>query len=600
MNDVRRCRWLLALALFLMIFGARLVVIERFGSDLPFWDQWDKEGDKLYAEWFGARDAKHLLLPHNEHRILPTLVLNLGLVHLTGQWDARLQSVVSAALNAAVLAGFFLWLSRHLTRGWLGATALVIAAVGVAPIPWENIVSGFQTQFYFLIGFSLLALGGLLLAPAFSWRWWGAIVCAGLALVSMGSGLLCAAPVAALVLLRVRERSAPRRALVATLAVALALGAAGAALHTRVAYHEALHARSAEMFLVYVARCLSWPLPQYPWLGPLLWLPWFVLAATRLAAFVRGRTSATDGEHAPTPANDFLLAAGLWVLAQIAAVSYSRSGTGEFPASRYGDVLALGFIVSFCACAALAGRFRWAPWLAAAWLIPAGTSLALATRHSWTVSLPAKKSELVAYEENVRQFVATGVFVKPEHPALPYPSADALARILRREPIRAILPASVRAPLPLDGFSNSPGIAIPPTGPRRVRALTAPGEWRSAPLPAGEGWWVFDTAGHFDRAGAALEIVSAADGRVLSRIAPSKPPGHSWRLAYAPAPREPAVLRARVAGAQDWIAFSEPAEISTLSYRALRLAKQGRWLVLAGAVTGAFTLLALRRRPSEK
>ena len=54
----RTYRWALALALFLTLWGARLVVVDQFGSDIPFWDQWDKEADKLYAEWFESRDAK--------------------------------------------------------------------------------------------------------------------------------------------------------------------------------------------------------------------------------------------------------------------------------------------------------------------------------------------------------------------------------------------------------------------------------------------------------------------------------------------------------------------------------------------------------------
>lgn len=585
-----RSRWALALALFLVLWGARLVVVDRFGSDIPFWDQWDKEADKLYAEWFESRDAKHLILPHNEHRIFPTMALNLGLVLVSGQWDARMESVVSAALNALVLAGFFGWISGRVGRGWALAIGFILAAVGSAPIPWENVVSGFQTQFYFLIGFSLLAIGGVLFAPAFSGRWWLSIVVAGLALVSMGSGMLCAAPIAAIAAFRWAARRMSRRDAIAALTVAVAIGAAGAALHTSVPYHEVLHARSAGMFLLYFAQCLAWPLPQHPWLAALFWLPWLTLALLRLKEW-RGPKSPNHQANSPKPsaaevASDMILAIGIWVLAQAAAVSYSRSGSGELPASRYGDVFALGFIASFGAFAVLAPRLRRAPLFAGAWLLPAGICVALATREVWTGSLPGKKNELTTYEQNVRQFLLTGSFASVQPGSLPYPSADDLARILRRPPVRAILPAVIRPPLALEEFAESVTTPAPPLLHRRIRAQLETGEWRSAPLPMGNGWWMFETAGHPGEGGSTLELISATDARTLAVIEPSRLPGNSWRAAYVPAPREPAVLRARVTGNAQWLAISEPVEISTLGYRAWQLAKQGRWVMFIGLLGG--------------
>ena len=86
-----RCRQaLLPLGLFLLVFGAKLAVIDRYGSDMPFWDQWSKEGELLYVPWFDHGQLWHsLFLPHSEHRMAPTLALNLALVAAGGQWDAR-------------------------------------------------------------------------------------------------------------------------------------------------------------------------------------------------------------------------------------------------------------------------------------------------------------------------------------------------------------------------------------------------------------------------------------------------------------------------------------------------------------------------------
>ena len=105
----------LPLSLFLLVFGTKLAVIDRYGSDMPFWDQWAKEGELLYAPWFERGELWHnLFLPHSEHRMAPTLALNLGLVVAGGQWDARTQCVADAALDAAIAVGLFVWARRRL------------------------------------------------------------------------------------------------------------------------------------------------------------------------------------------------------------------------------------------------------------------------------------------------------------------------------------------------------------------------------------------------------------------------------------------------------------------------------------------------------
>ena len=189
---------LLPLSLFLLVFGAKLVVIERYGSDLPFWDQWAKEGEFLYAPWFEHGELWHnLFVPHNEHRIAPTLALNFSLVLAGGQWDARAQCAVNALLDSSVAAALFVWARRRLSAAWGAAGYALIAVLFGLPLAWDNVLGGFQSQYYFLAGFSLLAIHSLTAHRALSPRWfWG--VAAGLAAcVSMGSGFLFAVPVMA-------------------------------------------------------------------------------------------------------------------------------------------------------------------------------------------------------------------------------------------------------------------------------------------------------------------------------------------------------------------------------------------------------------------
>jgi len=38
-----------------IVVGARWAVVDRYGSDLPNWDQWDAEGLHLLEPWFAHR-----------------------------------------------------------------------------------------------------------------------------------------------------------------------------------------------------------------------------------------------------------------------------------------------------------------------------------------------------------------------------------------------------------------------------------------------------------------------------------------------------------------------------------------------------------------
>jgi hypothetical protein len=556
---------------------------------VPFWDQWAKEGDDLFPAWFERHELwRSLFATHNEHRIAPTLALNLGLVVASGQWDGRVQTVLSGALHAAVLAGLFLWFARRASLAWVAAAGALFVLIGGSAIAWENALSGFQSQFYFLAAFSLLAIGGLLTQPAFSWRWWGGAAAGACALVSMGSGLLAPAAiffVAALRLIRAREQA--RRDAIATLLACVALLGVGGWLHRSFPAHESLHAHGVFQLVRYALHCLAWPLPAHAWLALLLWLPWGILFAQRLwRAFSRASAPAVN-----ETAIDFVLAAGVWVLAQTIAVAYARGGGGDLPASRYGDVFGLGLAVSFCAWVFVTTPGRRSVAIAAVWWLGAMSCLVVAARETWATSLPTKKADHTAYERNVQQFVLTDDFETFRQEILPFPIADWLARVLRRPVVREILPASIRAPLRLDGFSEEAGAPVPPLPHRRIRAISGPGEWRSGPLPPGKGWWKFEVAGALGTEGTSLQIVAAADGRVLATVAPTRLARESWRAAYVPAPREPARLVARNPSATSWFAFSEPVEMSSLSYRTWRLAKQG-WL-LASLAGGAALVLTL-------
>src|SRR5271166_3272771 len=97
--------WLWTLSLFLTGLGARLWLVGRCGSPLPFWDEWEV-ARVVYLPFFaGKLSLAALFSAHNEHRIFFTRVYSLVLLLLNGQWDSQVEMVGNAFIHCVTLAG---------------------------------------------------------------------------------------------------------------------------------------------------------------------------------------------------------------------------------------------------------------------------------------------------------------------------------------------------------------------------------------------------------------------------------------------------------------------------------------------------------------
>ena len=197
------------LSLLLVGAGARLWLIQTFGTPLPFWDQWDETRVVFVPFFQGKLSLADLLSPHNEHRIFFTRVYDLSLLLLNGQWDNQLQMVANVFIYSATLAGFGWLLGRLLGRNfWLLITLPLMLTLAL-PFAWENTLAGFQSQVYFMTFFSLLTLWLLGFYKPGSLPWSCGVLTACCSLFTMGSGFLAPASVCALVTLRMLVRPAP-------------------------------------------------------------------------------------------------------------------------------------------------------------------------------------------------------------------------------------------------------------------------------------------------------------------------------------------------------------------------------------------------------
>ena len=642
-----------AVCLFLLILGAKWSFIDRYGTDMPDWDQWDAEGLHLYSPWFTHDHfIREVFTPHNEHRIVPTKLQNLSLTLMNGQWDARLECVVNALLHTALAVALFVLGRRWIAGPKLSENGLVttdsdepalvplllrgllfitIAACFSLPLGWQNTLGGFHSQQYWLLGLSFVALVTLPFARPGRAAWWFGAIAGAVALVSMGSGFLAAAAVIGVIALRLLRRSATLRETWPTLVLCAVLCVVGWLTRTEVPNHANLKAGSISEFFLYASKSLQWPEPLTPFAALVLWLPWLGIA---------WRAWREPADRAPVT----LFGLGGWVLLQIFATAYARGANADWPASRYMDTLLLG--VAFNALALLWHLAHRPPAPAAHFAAGAFTTLWIVTlTHGfvWQVGwnydheisgVPSVTTYYHNSAENVRRYLATDDSEFLDQPDIPYPSAAPLRDRLDRPEIRRIMPVGLRAALPLTtarnpGFIEAdtrrkpyPGAQVPTPAPGAspaTQAFTArqtigsftssgaaaTGEWRSAPLSAPLGAWLkFETAGDLGNPAArvALELRDAQSDALLATVAATKIPGDTWRAAYVRAPHQPFVVVARDDDTTHWFAFAAPTEMGNLSHLAWLLAKNGQLVATSAAVAAVLLglgALVLRARFSR-
>jgi hypothetical protein len=429
-------------ALFLVVLGAKLWVVQLYGSPLPLWDQW-YEAELFFRPWVeGHLTWPALFASDNGHRIFCMRLFDLIVIGLNGRWEPLLQMTVNAFIHTTFVCGlaFCLWDFLGRKNGWF--ICFLLAPFFALPYAGENAIWAITLE-YFLDLFSFATLVGLGFARPGS-RWW----CLGLAaafmsLFTMASGLLAPVAVGGLAILRAIKQRRMDRGNLITLGSCLAIMGLGMALSVKTADDHLLRAQTLMQFASALARNLAWPFFNAPGMVCLLLLP----LAGLVAWYFR------PGFPEPR-AVEFLLTLGLWSGLQSAALAYGRGNYGDvFPISRYLDILNVFVIASLFASVLLA-QF----WLRGAFsvkfsLFPPLVFSAVIVFGLCRISqivvndllIPTRMMNLVA-EERVETFMATG----DEHGFLEAPtvrpSAEVALEVLRNAKLQTILPAVCRPP----------------------------------------------------------------------------------------------------------------------------------------------------------
>jgi hypothetical protein len=477
-RSVHRSRRVLeCTVVFLFVATMQLWLVARAGTDVPFYDQWGVEGGWLYPAWReGSLHGADLFQPVNEHRIVWTHLLNLSLFGANGQWDPLVQLIAIVVLRATCAAMIVWFVAARLSDGkHVSARAAVVSAVvAVAFLPhlaWHGILWGFESQVYFALGFSMLALAWLGRRD----RSWGntvaGLLAGGAALLAMGPGALVPFALLGVVALRWREGERASGGLLREVWPALLLLGCAFAFRPTVPDHAALHATSLAQFFQVAGRVLGWPHVGEPWAALVVNVPILWLVVRRWA-----------GKRTPAPAEDFVLATGAWSAAVGFATAWARGGSDELMAgvpSRYVDFLVLLPLANLWCAWQLAGEAAtsfpakarslalvWTAFLAIGWI-------GLSAETLRGVVLP-RAADRAAPVRLIRAFQETGnaaVFSGQPRLLVPHPSPEAVRSVLNDPRLRGTLPPSLQPGQPMGPLSlaarwlvGDPGLTRPSAG----------------------------------------------------------------------------------------------------------------------------------------
>jgi hypothetical protein len=420
----------LLVAIFTVVYGAKLWIVDYAGSAVPFWDQWGAEGIGLFKPFLlGQFSWQTILAPLNEHRIILTKLLALGLFRADGMWDPRLEMVVNATIAAGTAALVAHLILLEMGKAWLRPVAAVVALLWVLPYGWENSVMGIQSLLYFLVLFSFTALWGLSYGPPFTTRWWIGIASVALACLTMASGLLAGLAVTAIRGLAIFQDRKSWRTHWLTMLLGLGLAAAMWLSSRQIPMHDGLFARGPLYFLEFLFKCLSWPALKIPLAFLLLQFPIFVI--------VRGLFRKKE----ISPVKWFVLALAIWATMQSVVLAFARGYLGGYPPSRYQDMISIGFLSAFIGLVLEWRQIH--PWLRYGWMILATIGLVQGASHDIRRSLPEVRESRMEQARRCRVYVETGnpaILHEVSDPLdIPLGDAGKLAACLDDPQLRSVL-----------------------------------------------------------------------------------------------------------------------------------------------------------------
>ena len=250
------------LALGLLLFGSKLLVIAHYGSATPYWDQWDMEAANLYRPFLeGTWMLGQLVAPHNEHRVVTTRLLALLLLKINGLWNPLLEMIVNALVHVVTILAVAGLLLHSLGKRAAGPLLFFTLVLFSLPYGWDNTLTACNAHFYCVLLFSVLTLFLLIEKKPYTPLRSLGLLCGVLAFFSLASGIFAFAAAAAVFGIQyfLSVDRSWKKAIVTLVLILLVL--LGIVFTPQIAGHAALKAHSIKQFLAAFINLMSWPLP---------------------------------------------------------------------------------------------------------------------------------------------------------------------------------------------------------------------------------------------------------------------------------------------------------------------------------------------------
>ncbi len=585
---------------FLIVAGAKWTLMLFHSVNIPWADAWDGEAWSTLIPYFSGNLAwSDLFAAHNEHRIFFTRVLSLGLVLISGHWDQWIQQVVSALLHTTAGIGLMLLFWNAAGRKRIEYFALLTVLMFALPFSYRNVLMSFQSQFYFLIAFTLLSIWLCSFKRPFSAGWFAGAAFLFCNIFTVASGFLAPLIIGVLMLLKMYRRPGRWKEAIPTLALCVAVILFSQPFLVE-GQHQAYKADTFMQFLSTFGKTLAWPFTELPWMAVLLWAPFFIVAIQ----YVLKRS-----DEKPY-VKELLLGVGGWILAQALAAGIYRGGYGGGPPSRHMDLTSIGIMVNGVALWVLCEQYRrherWGGrlqlylgvwWLALIIGVTALSADMLLRRGNWYLGAAAFRDQAEEHREIYEQFYRDdsidylyGVYQS----ALPVVNPLVTSTYLRNDVISSRMPPPARKPVYIEqrqaeGSAFQQGSLLPTTP-------TLPGsqEWGTgAKVNRGiftsiwmtnvhSAYLQFEVAGHLYMDENKLELYNPVSGkRHAARKNNLKTSDALWASVSVKNPGPPTVLVVEDQ-CREFVAFRAPREVTAVTYWTEQFLKLAPWILGVG------------------
>jgi hypothetical protein len=303
----------------------------------------------------------------------------------------------------------------------------------------------------------------------------------------------------------------------------------------------------------------------------------------------------------------YVLALAAWVALQAAAVAYSRGANGAVPASRYLDMLSLGFVVNTMALLFLTSDTPRSGLLARVgrsviviWLVAGAIGILRLSEGTLAREGRERRGWMRDYVRNVRQFIVTndapGLLAMKGPADIPYHTASTLTGWLRHPYVRSILPATIRQPLAIaprpgtqHGFQQRASATepVPPWDSLEGQEDSPAGRFESEAVRCTSFPYLrFEVVGGLGEPGLRLGLIEVASGRHTALRPASGSRG--WRSLSVRCPGGHFTIVAEDTSGRSSFGFRPPTELAWAS----RLA-EGMIQRSSGYATSAALLVLL-------